>query len=373
MSKLKKIIYAVATLSGTTVGVGIFSLPYIASRAGLVVTVAYFLILGLVTIAVHLIFGELAVATPDFKRLPGFAQFYLGKWGKRLSFLVAVLGALGALLAYLIVGGEFLTSLFSPFLGGERIFYTLLYFVVGALLIFLGIKIIAQIELISLILFFLVLVIIFFQAQGAIKTENLVLYPAQLNLALLFLPYGAVLFSLWGATLIPEVEEMLKKEKKLLRVIIPVATLIPMIIYLFFIYAVLGICGTGTTESALGGLYDYLGDGIVSLMLLFGVLTTFTSFITLGLTLKRVFWYDLKIGKNWAWVLACFPPLIAFLLGFKSFITVISLSGGILLGLEGILILLMYQKAKRKGWVFALPLILVFVLGLILEIIYFSK
>ena len=241
------------------------------------------------------------------------------------------------------------------------------------MLIFFGIKIIAQIELWSLVLFFLVLVVIFFQAQGAIQKENLILYPAQLNLAMLFLPYGAILFSLWGATLIPEVEEMLGKDKKLLRVIIPIATLIPMVIYLFFIYAVLGITGAETTESALTGLHDYLGNGIVSLMLLFGVLTTFTSFITLGLTLRRVFWYDLKIGKNWAWVLACFPPLIAFLLGLKSFITVISLVGGILLGAEGILILLMYQKAKKRGWVLALPLLLVFVLGIVLQIFYFSK
>lgn len=374
MSKFKKIIYSVAMLSGTTVGVGFFSLPYIASRAGLLVTLGYFLVLGIIVTVVHSIFGELAMATPDFKRLPGFAKFHLGKWGERVSLVTAMLGAFGAILAYLIVGGEFLQSLLSPIFGGDKLLYTLIYFAAGAILIFFGIKLIAQIELWALVLFFLVLVAIFFQARPVIRVENLILYPTQFNISTLFLPYGVILFSLWGATLIPEVEEMLKKSKKLLRIIIPIATLVPIIIYLLFIYIILGITGAETAESALTGLRSYLGSGIISLILLLGILTTFTSFITLGLTLKRVFWYDFKIRKNLAWLLACFPPLIIFLLGLKSFIVVISLGGGVMLGAEAILILLMYQKTKNKKlWLLTLPLISIFVLGLIFEIIYFAK
>ena len=383
MSKLKKIIYSIATLSGTTIGVGLFSLPYIASKVGFWVMLGYFLVLGIIVTIIHSLFGKLAIATPDFKRLPGFAKFHLGKWGERIAFICAVLGAFGAILAYLIVGGSFLESLLSPILNIEgNVFYTLLYFITGAILIFLGIKIIAQIEVWGLILFFAVLIIIFIRAYPIIRIEQFFLPPANLDILTFFLPYGAVLFSLWGAVLIPEVEEMLGKDKNLLQKIIPIATFIPIIIYIFFIYLVLGITGPETTESALTGLSNYLGGRLVNLTLLFGLLTTFTSFITLGLTLKRVFWYDLKIGKNLAWALTCFPPLILFLLGLKSFITVISIAGGVMLGVEGILILLMYQKLvliktegskDKKSWLLTLALILIFVAGFILQIIYFLK
>ncbi len=366
---MSRLIYPIVTLSGTIIGVGLFSLPYITSRVGTLVMLGYFLVLGSLIILVHLFYGELALKTPDFKRLPGFAKFHLGDLGEKVAIASTILGIFGAILAYLIVGGEFLGELLSPFFGGNSFIWTIFYFALGATIIFSGIRIISKVEFWGLISFFLVLIVIFFRSQPFLKIGNL--FPSP-DLGSLFLPYGAILFSLWGADLIPEAEEMLKENKKLLPKVIIIATLIPMIIYLFFIYLILGITGPQTTESALTGLKSFLGDGTVSLLLLFGVLTTFTSFITLGLTLKKVFWYDLKIKENFAWLITCFLPLILFLIGVKHFIPVISFVGGVMIGINGILILLMYQKISKRGLVI-LPLILIFLGGIIYEIIYFFR
>jgi len=376
---MSKLIYPIATLSGTIIGVGLFALPYVTLKVGFWVILGYFLALGTLVILIHLFFGELALKTPDFKRLPGFAKFHLGNWGQNLAYISTILGIFGAILAYLIVGGEFLTNLLSPIFGGNSLVYTLFYFAIGATLIFFGIKAIAKVEFWGLVLFFIILFAIFFRGESFITIENL--FPS-LDFSYIFLPYGIILFSLWGATLIPEVEEMLaptpnfgvgvKEKKKALRWIIPIAILIPIIVYLFFIYLILGITGPQTTESALTGLRNVLGDGIVALALFFGVLTTFTSFITLGLTLRKVFWYDLKIEKNIAFAITCFIPLALFLIGVRQFIPVISFVGAIMLGIDGILILLMYQKISKGGLVI-LPLILIFLGGIIYEIIYFIK
>ncbi len=381
-NQFKKIIYAVSTLSGTIIGVGFFALPYVTLKVGFWVILGYFLVLGVLVILVHLFFGELALKTPDYKRLPGFAKIYLGSWGEKVAYISTILGIFGALLAYLLVGGEFFTELLSPIFGGNSLIYTLLYFVIGAILIFSGIKAIAKVEFWGLILFFAILFAIFFQGEAFIKIENL--FPAP-NFSYFFLPYGVILFSLWGAALIPEVEEMLGGKKNLLLKIIPISILIPIIVYLFFIYLILGITGPQTTGSALTGLRNVLGNGIVSLALCFGLLTTFTSFIALGLTLKKVFWYDLKIKKIYAWVITCFIPLILFLIGFKSFIPVISFIGGVMLGIDGILILLMYRKLvlskaegirpKRKYLIYPLILVLlsIFLGGIVYEIAYFTR
>lgn len=367
-------VYALSVLSGTIVGVGLFSLPYIASKVGFWVILGYFFVLGTLAIVIHLLFSELSLKTPDFMRLPGFAQFYLGNWGRNTALISTILGLSGTLLAYLIVGGEFLTMLLSPILGGNLFLYTLLYFSLGAVLIYFGIHAIAKIEFWGMVLFFLTLIAIFFSGFPLIKLGNLFPKSGAMPKGTkdLFLPYGPILFSLWGLALIPEIEEMLGKQKHLIKKIIPVAILIPIFIYLFFILVILGITGQETSITAIGGLRNFLGNGVVNFALFFGFLATFTSFITLGLTLKKIFWYDLKLRKNLAWFITCFIPLTLFLVGLRNFIQVIGVVGGMMLGIDGILIALMYQKLKnRKYWFLVIPLILIFALGIIYEIIYF--
>jgi amino acid permease len=370
---MSKFIYAIATLSGTIIGVGLFSLPHIATQVGIGVMLGYFLILGSLVILIHYLFGGVALKTPDYLRLPGYAKIYLGDWGKRVALISTILGFLGAILAYIIVGGQFLSELLSPILGGNNLFYTLLYFFVGSILIFFGIKAISKIEFWGLILFFVILFLIFIRGREFINVENLfIIRNLELGIRNWFLPYGPILFSLWGAALIPEVEEMLGEQKHLLKKIIPIAILIPIFVYLFFIFLITGITGSKTTPEAITGLRNFLGDGMVGLGLLFGILTTFTSFIALGLTLKKTLWYDLKIPKNLAFGIAVFLPLFLFLIGMKDFIGVISFVGGVMLGIDGILILLMYKKINpQKFWV--LPLILVLLGGIVYEIIYFIR
>ncbi len=374
MSKsLKTSILAISAISGTIIGVGVFSLPYIAMKVGIWTMLGYFLVLGAVVIIIHSLFGKVSLATPDFLRLPSFAEIHLGKWGKRAAFVSTVFGSIGGILSYIIVGGEFSTALISPVFGGSTLIYTIIYFVLGAVLIYFGIGAIAKVEFWALILLFAILIFIFFYANfhSVLKIENIFLPAERGNW---FLPYGAILYSLWGATFVPEIEEMMGENKKLLKIVLPIATIIPLLVYLFFIFLILGISGSKTTESALTGLKNFLSGPTVALALFFGILTTFTSFITVGLTLKKVLWYDFKLKEKLAWFISCFVPLVLFLFGIKHFIPLISFLGGVLLGIEGILIILMYQKiGSKKAKIFTYPLILVFVFGIVYEIFYFIK
>ena len=368
--KSKKCIYGLCTLSGTIIGVGLFALPYITSQVGIFVVLGYFLGLGSLAIVIHLLFAEVALKTPDFLRMPGFVKYHLGKKMSKLSFVTFISGMFGVILTYLIIGGEFLNSLLSPVFGGNITFYTLLYFAAGALIIFLGSKTVAKIEFLGLVLFFIVLLVIFYRGFPSFSIGNLLSCSSKRDF---FLPYGPILFSLWGTALIPEIEEMLGKEKKLLKKIIPAAIFIPIVAYVLFIFLITGITGSATSEEAITGLRDFLGDGIINFALFFGLLTTFTSFIILGLTVRKVFHYDLKISKRLAWAITCFVPLFFFLIGLKDFIPVIAFVGGVFIGIDGILIIMMYQKVKRKIPLFTYPLLLLFVLGIIYQIVYFVK
>jgi len=368
--KNKKFIYAVGTLSGTIIGVGLFALPYIAVHSGIWLVIGYFLGLGVLAVVMHLLFCEVSLKTPDFLRAPGFARYHLGNWAGRVSFTSFIIGMFGVLLVYLIIGGKFLSNLLSPFLNGSDFTYTLIYFIVGSLIIFFGIGLVSLIELLGLVLFFAILIVIFIKGLPQFELLNI---HSPIQRENIFLPYGPILFSLWGIALIPEIEEMLKGRKYLLKKVIPIAILIPIIAYLSFIFLVTGISGLETSTESIEGLKGFLDNKIIMLASAFGLLTTFTSFIILGLTLKKVFWYDLKLDKNLAWFIACFVPLALFLVGF-NFINVISFVGAVMLGIDGTLILLMYQKIKgRKVSLITLPLATIFILGIVYEIIYFLK
>lgn len=332
---------------------------------------AYFLILGFFVILVQVVYGELALATPDMKRLPGFARFYLGRPAEKLAAFTFVAGSFGSLLAYLIVGGEFLGNLLSPYFGGSVIIWTLIYLILGAGSIYIGINWIKRIEFWGVLSFFVILFILFFRSQPFLKAEN---FSSAFDPNYIFLPYGPILFSLWGASLIPEIEEMMGRKKNLLKTVIISSVLISIIFYILFVYLVLGVTGSQTTESALVGLKNFLGDGIANLGFLFGVIATFTSFITVGLTLRNLVHYDLKIKKNYASLITFLVPLALFFMGLQKFIPIISFIGAAMLGIEGALILLMYKKMKKSnGGIIVLSLIFIFIFGIIYELVNLIK
>ena len=368
--RTKTFVLAVSTLAGTIIGVGFFVLPYVTTQVGIWAMLAYFSVLGGIVILIHWLFGQVALETPDFLRLPGYVERHLGSGWKKLAGLSMILGTFGALLAYMLIGGKFLNGLLGPAFGGSEFLYTLIYFGLSVIFIYFGIKSIAKLDVIFLISLFLIFSVIALSGLPYFKLKNLLASPSWDKL---FLPYGPILFALWGATMIPEIEEMLGRDKKLLGKAIFVGVLIPILVYLFFIVAIVGVSGAQNSPDAISGLKPFLGEGIIGLGYLLGILATFTSFIALGLTLRKVFTFDFKINPSISFLLTAAVPLLLFLWGFQDFLSVISLVGGVAMGLEGILILLMYKKIRpNKVWL-VLPLLLIFVLGMGYEIVYSLK
>lgn len=367
-----RFLQALAVFVGTIVGVGIFGLPYVAFKAGFLVILFYFFLISAVAIIIHLLFARICLGTKGLQRFPGYVGEYLGENWKKVTLFSTSLGLLGALLAYLIVGGEFLKFLFEPLFGGGAAIYTLLFFAAGAYLIFQGIKDISNIQLALLGVFFAIVIVFFARAFSFIDIDNF----KEVNLGFLTFPFGVVIFSLWGSALVPEIKEMLRGKEKLLKSAIVWGILIAAITYLFFIFTILGASGPNTSKEAISGLAFTLGDNIVKLGFIFGIITCFTSFITLGLTLKKVFWYDFKIPKNLSWAIACFLPLGLFFGGFREFIDVIGLVGALSIGFEAVLTIFLYKAfigQKKFGRINPLLYLLAvfFILGIAFQIYYF--
>jgi tyrosine-specific transport protein len=343
----KNFLFALSVLIGTIVGAGVFGIPYVIAKSGVIPGFFYFFILGGAVLLIHLFFGEIVLRTKGKKRLIGYSQKYLGKWGKFLITIAVILGVTGALLAYLILAGDFLEILFSPYTNLTSFYFSLIFGVVLSCFIFRGIKLIAPTELFTNLLFFLVIVIIFSLCLPKINFSNLPLF----NLPDIFLPYGVILFSLIGWSAIPEITEILKtaEEKKSLKKILILGTIIATVFYILFSLGIIGITGGETSTDALSGLIPFLGGKIIFFGVLAGLITLADSFLILGLYLRNTFIYDLKFSKNLACLTACGIPLILFLIGFRSFIGTIGFVGTVLGMIEGIIIILIFKKAKTMN------------------------
>lgn len=339
----KHYVWPIATLSGGIIGVGFLALPYVALQVGVFWMFFYFFLCTALIIYIHIIFGEISLETPDFKRFPGFVGFYFGKHMEAVTLVLMDVGSYGALLVYIIVGAQFLATIF----GGSILWWAVAYFLTAGAMVFFGIKLISKIEFWALFALFFALALIFLKGFGHIHAENFLLVPAVTGVKGLLLVFGPIMFALWGTGLIPETEEMIPDRKSSLKKIIVISTLIPAGFYLLFMLVVLGITGGQTTESAFTGIRATLGDGMVSMAVLMGVVPTFIAFITQGLILKKSFKYDLGVKEFPAWVFAIFPPMIIFLLGITQFIGVISFIGAVLLPIDAVLIFLMYWKVKK--------------------------
>ncbi len=360
-----KFLEALAVFAGTIVGAGIFGLPYIAFKSGFGVIIFYFLVLAILAIIVHLLLAEVSRDTQKICRIPGYAEEYLGKNWKNFSLIVSSLSLIGALLAYLILGGDFLASYF----GGSAFFYTLIFFVFGAILIYKGIQGIAKIDLIMLSVMIFILFLFLTRGLPLLDFKNLTTF----NARYLAFPYGAVLFSLWGLTLVPEIKELTERNRKKIRGVIISGLVLAALCYLSFVFVISGVSGSQTSPDALSGFTRIIGNQLAKLGFIFGILTVFTSFLGLGLTLKKIFQYDMKLPEKTSWAIACFSPLFLYLLGIKNFIGVISITGAAALGLEAVIVIFIYKKYiekrfQRKAPFWIYPLAGIFLIGLILQL-----
>lgn len=122
-----------------------------------------------------------------------------------------------------------------------------------------------------------------------------------------------------------------------------------MLLYAFFVFMVVGVSGTNTSEDALSGLIPFIGRDITVLGALFGLIAIAASFLVLGNYLKNSLRLDLKTSVPFAIAAATLFPLLLFLLGFREFISVIGIVGIVVGVIEGIVIIFLFQKARTEG------------------------
>ncbi|HEY4495454.1 MAG TPA: aromatic amino acid transport family protein [Candidatus Paceibacterota bacterium] len=332
---------AVFSLAGTTVGAGIFSLPYVFLKAGFLIGLLEFIAIVAAVLLIQLIIGEIALRTKGKKRFIGYAEQYLGHKWKLFVTIATLLGGVGVLLVYIILAGRFLSFIISQSAASS----SLIFFAVWCLFILAKPKMFGKTELIFSFSIISIIILISSFNIGYIDFNNF----KSFNIDNILLPYGVILFAIAGYYVIPEMEDIIGTSKKKLKNAIIFGTLIPAAIYLFFIFIVLGVSGNLTSPDAISGLASALNSKVVLLLGSFlGLLAVSGASLSYGIYIKETLWYDFKINKWLAWFLVGAAPLALFLAGARNLITVIGIIGALFFAFQAVVVLLIHKKSKSS-------------------------
>lgn len=340
----KNYFHALATMIGYVVGVGMFGIPFLAVKSGLFPFVFLLIGLALIQYLVHVIYANIIIATPSEHLLPGYTGIYLGKSAKTIVFIANLFSNIGALLAYIIVNGIFLNQLLSPYFGGNEFFYATVMFVLEAIVVYFGIKMIAKFEMAMTAVLLFVIAMIVWRGVPYVQAENF----TAINPLYFFLPYGALLFSLDGSGCLPLLSKLLNKDKVAIKSVIRLGIAIPTIIILAFTIVIVGISGASTSSDALSGVKSVIDDGVVTMALIFGVLAITTSFFGVAESMRKILNWDFRINSTLSWAIAVFIPYILYFSGIKNLAAVISVVGSIGGGLASIALILIYRKIRKQ-------------------------
>ncbi|MBI2990192.1 MAG: hypothetical protein HYY51_03345 [Candidatus Magasanikbacteria bacterium] len=355
---------AVALIVSTTIGAGVLGLPFAVAQVGLFLGTLCIVALGFLMMGLNILIGEVSASLNNPLQLPGLAKKYLGKPGEMIMTFVLYVTLFGVLVVYIIGEGETLSALF----GGNPFAWSLSFFLVSIVLIFLGIRTVKKTEFFLTFALLVVIIIILLWSLPHVRFFNI----KHFDFARLLLPYGVILFAFHGTTAVPEAHSLLLRRKSAFRKAIFISGLITTAVYVLFAFSVVGVTGLETTEIATIGLGNTLGPVMFFFGNIFAALAMGTSFIMVGLSLRDSMNWDFKLGPLISNIFVAMIPLSAFLLGLRGFIEVIDVIGGVFISIEMFIIMLIYIRAKQRGdlgirggwlahsslfmWIFALAL-----------------
>lgn len=328
-------------VAAATVGDGVFALPFIFYAAGWFLSLAYIAALGTFVVAAHVVYLKTLEREDEKERLLGLAKKYFGETGFWIGFLAIVIGLLLTLVAYLILGTQFI-HLALP---AVRLRYAFAAFwLIISLVALQSDKELRKLELTGICCTAGIIIIIFFSAWPNILFAGV----AAVNAKDLFLPFGAVLFSIAGWTSIEPAYESRKRGS--LRMFDPwrplaAGTIFAGLLYIMFAAGIIGSAGMITPDTA---------SGLVSwplwkrdLLAALGLLAVATVYLPISREIKNALERDLKWPRGSSRpLIVLFPPALV-LLGFNNFLAVVGLVGGAFLSLQYLLIISVGRRALK--------------------------
>lgn len=361
---------ALLAMTGGIVGAGVFGLPAVFARIGLVWGTVLYLGLACVVAAMHLLYVEVHLAVGSSHRLSGAAERILGPFIGKIAAITYPANLLGTSLIYILLGGSFITSLIklTGVIMPDRIIQTIYWFIV-AICVYRGLRTLAKIESYTVRILIGLLFIVSMIAWGGIS-------PALGRLLFAWdgtmIPLGVLLFSLTGLPAVGQVVDLVKRDRVQAYHAVVGGTLLAALLSWFFgvSWAFL-LVPTGQSFAVVP-----TGLKVITVLLpLIGFFSVMTAHLITATDLLNVFHLDFEWRKHHAWIAAVVPPLLFLFIFREDLLHLMDAMGAIFSAFNAILVCLMaltlaIRSSQRTNWVIGVSALLT---GMVFVTILFQK
>lgn len=342
---------ATSIIVGAGVGGGIMAVPYLTAQAGALAFWPIVLIALAANILLHLMLVEVLLRDGRDLQVVELIRTYVlrGRWGEIgiwLFFALLLVAFVANLTAYMAGAGEIVAELLPLPLTVAR----LLVYVVSALIVYLGLKVIGISEQAAVVGTGALVVVIVVSIAGrpfspADALGNVAtLAGLQPALAL----FGMVMYSLYAFFAVPQVVKGLRRDpQRIVRAVI-IGLLLNALLIIFFVFVALAVAEPVTEVAIIGIGRAGTRFGAVAGSL-FVLLAMVTSYWSVALALSDIIHERTAIDQRIAFAIATLPTLLLIVLGSLNFLDYLEIAGGVT-GLIVVLITVpMYIQARRSG------------------------
>ena len=337
---------ATSIIIGHGVGSGILSVPFLAAHNSIREVLLILLFCYLFNLVLHLIIAELSYNNAGAQFISCFdRELFSGKFKK--IFTWAAFALLG--LSVLMNVSSFLTgaaNVFNEWFGLNSTLGMLLFYILGAGVVFFGMKLVGVCEKYAVAAMVLVMSLLFvFTLTGQTQPLPSAFGGAKNALALL----SVISFSLSAVMSTPQVVKGLEGDVRRIRLSIAAGlALNAALILLVTITTLLGVGAPDVTErGALVDLSARLGGWVSIVGYVFSLLALATSFWANTLNLRDIVHEQTKWNKNLSWLCASLPCLALALLSSLSFVKFTMFASAIQV-VTGLGIILAYHLSRKR-------------------------
>ena len=336
---------ATGIIVGHGVGAGILSVPYLASHNSFRETVFILTFAYLVALVLHLIIAELSYNNNGAQFVKCFdSELFAGKIKTVLTWTAFIL--LGV--SVIVNVSAFLTgaaAVFAQWFGLPDFVGILIFYVLGAGVVFVGMKLVGICEKYAVIAMVIVMGVIFV-ATLMRGTEALPTGWRGFNNALAL--FGMISFSLSAVMSTPQVVKGLGGDKKRIRSSIALGLAVnASLIFLITLTTLLGTGGDVSEEGAFVDLARRFGGWVAVVGYVFTLLALATSFWANTLNLRDIVSEQTGWGRRLSWLIASLPCLVLAMLGLDSFVGFTRFAS-IIQVVTGIGIIVAYNCSRRR-------------------------
>lgn len=330
---------------GHGVGSGILSVPFLASRNNWhdiiwIAAVAYCM-----NLLLHFMIAELSLNNNGAQFIKCFEnELFVGKLKMVCTWLA--FGLLGFSVVVNVSG--FITgaaAVFSAWFHLPSVAGMLLFYVLAASVVYIGMKLVGICEKIAVISMFGVIGILFVATMLSETTELSTKFYSNNNMLAL---YSMIAFSLSAVMSVPQVVKGLEGDEKGIRRAIAAGTGLNMGLILLITFMTLLGCSNVTENGALVDLSGHLGGWVSIIGYVFSLLALATSFWANTLNLRDIVNEQTKWGEKISWLAATVPCLVIALVGVQSFVGFTRMASVVQV-LTGVGVIVAYNRSRKRA------------------------